>query len=381
MDTLAEARFASQRGRLIEWLTESAYPRWATDGFDASSGGFFEALDTRGRALALSRRCRVPPRQIHAFALAPSLGWRGDAGRIVRLGLDHFRAQYRRGDGLYRTRLAHDGTPLDDSALLYDQAFALLGFSSAAIALDARREMEAYALELRHLIEARWKVGTAEFLAGDEARATREANPHMHLLEACLAWAEAGADPGWALWAEELASLAEERLVDASNGALPETFGPAWTAAGDAHTTVIEPGHQYEWAWLLMRSQRRGDDRRLAAARRLISVAEAWGVRSGLAVNALDGHFGVRDGGARLWAQTERLRAAQLAARLTDEPGYVVMASDAAAGIFRYLMTPVGGLYFDEISSDGAFSDAPVMASTFYHLVGAIASVATPSRH
>ena len=381
MDTLAEARFASQRGRLIEWLTESAYPRWAAAGVDATSGGFFEALDTTGRALAVPRRCRVPPRQIHAFALAPSVGWRGDAGRIVRLGIDHFRARYRRDDGLYRTRLAHDGTPLDESALLYDQAFALLGFSSAAIALDARREMEAYALELRHLIEARWKVGKAEFLAGDDTRATREANPHMHLLEACLAWAGAGADPGWAAWAEELAHLAEERLIDAASGAIPETFGPAWTTTGDPGATVVEPGHQYEWAWLLMRSQRRGDDRRLTTARRLISVAEARGLRSGLAINALDGRFGVRDGGARLWPQTERLRAAQLAAHLTGEPGYLVIASDAAAGIFRYLLTPVGGLYFDEISPDGTFSDAPVMASTFYHLVGAIAALATPSRH
>lgn len=379
MDTLAEARFASQRGRLIEWLTESAYPRWAEAGFDATSGDFVEALDTTGHALALPRRCRVPPRQVHAFALAPALGWRGDARRIARLGIDRFRAQYCRADGLYRTRLAPDGTPLEETALLYDQAFALLGFSAAARALDARAEMEGYALELRQLIEARWKAGTAEFLSGDLSDATREANPHMHLLEACLAWAEIGNDPGWAAWADDLTSVALDRLVDPASGALAETFGPGWGAAADPGTAVIEPGHQYEWAWLLMRGHRSGDERRLRAARRLIAVAETRGVRGGLAVNSLDGHFGVRDGGARLWPQAERLRAAQLAARLTGESGYIAMASDAAAAIFRYLLTPVGGLYFDEISAEGGFSDAPVMASTFYHLVGAIAALASPS--
>jgi len=377
-DTLAEARFASQRGRLIEWLVDSAYPLWAASGLDAATGSFFEALDDHGRALAVPRRCRVQPRQVHAFSLAPQLGWRGDASRIMRRGTDQFRARYRRDDGLYRTLVADDGTTLDDTPLLYDQAFALLGFAAAASALDARREMEACALELRDLIERRWKIGTAEFRSSDQAAARRDANPHMHLLEACLAWAEVGSDTGWALWAQELATLAVDRLIDPSTGAICETFDPGWIPSSDSGGGLIEPGHQYEWAWLLMRCPRRQDDRHLAAACRLIAVAEAHGLRAGLAINALDGHFAVRDGGARLWPQTERLRATQFAARLTGDPRYREMASDAAAGIFRYLATPVAGLYFDELLPDGSYSAAPVMASTFYHLVGAISALAHP---
>ena len=53
-----------------------------------------------------------------------------------------------------------DGTILDDHALLYDQAFALLGLAAAAAALDARGEFEARALELRGLIEHR--LGTPD---------------------------------------------------------------------------------------------------------------------------------------------------------------------------------------------------------------------------
>ena len=46
---------------------------------------------------------------------------------IVRRGIDYFIGRYRRPDGLFRTLVDAEGMPLDERALLYDQAFALLG--------------------------------------------------------------------------------------------------------------------------------------------------------------------------------------------------------------------------------------------------------------
>jgi mannose-6-phosphate isomerase len=47
----------------------------------------------------------------------------------------------------------------------------------------------------------------------------------------------------------------------------------------------------------------------------------------------------------------------------------------AAASLRRYLDTPMRGLWFDERKPDGTLIDSPVPASTFYHLVGAIAEL------
>ena len=187
-ETLVEARLAAQRGRLLEWLVDAAYPLWASRGVDRRGGGFVEALDENGCPLPLPRRVRVQPRQVYAFAQAPRFGWRGDASGIVRRGMDYLDETYRRPDGFYRTLVGAGGEVLDDRALLYDQAFVLLGLASAAVALDARGEMERRALGLRGRIEACWRVAGGEFLSGEPEPDPREANPHMHLLESCLAW-------------------------------------------------------------------------------------------------------------------------------------------------------------------------------------------------
>ena len=118
--------------QLAEWLVQAAYPLWSTRGIDAGDGGFIEALDRNAAPLAHPRRARVPPRQIYTFAQAPGFGWQGDAGAVVLRGTEYFTNRYRRPDGLFRTLVSAEGTVLDERALLYDQAFALLGYAAAA---------------------------------------------------------------------------------------------------------------------------------------------------------------------------------------------------------------------------------------------------------
>ena len=96
------------------------------------AGGFHERLAQNGEPLVEPRRSRVNPRQAYCFAVAPSLGWRGDSAALVKHALDYFVARYQRPDGLFRTLVAADGSSLDDRALLYDQAFGLLAFNVAA---------------------------------------------------------------------------------------------------------------------------------------------------------------------------------------------------------------------------------------------------------
>src|ERR1700685_942484 len=226
----SRAQLAILQARLVAWLVNDAYPLWARRGIDPH-GGFVEALAPEGFGLPLARRARVHPRQVYAFAQARTFGWAGDVTGIVSGGMESFTAHYCRNDGMFRALVAADGAPLDDRALLYDQAFALLGLAAAAAALDAHSEFEARALTLRGLIERRLSTADGSLRSEETAAAVRESNPHMHLLEACLAWAEIGADPGWAAWTDEIADLAVTRFISPTNGALGEAFTTSWDAA------------------------------------------------------------------------------------------------------------------------------------------------------
>jgi mannose-6-phosphate isomerase len=101
-------------------------------------------------------------------------------------------------------------------------------------------------------------------------------------------------------------ALALARLIDAESGALTERFTADWQPLPGLEGRLVEPGHLFEWAWLL---QRCGDAAAHTAAVRLIGIAEQHGVRAGVAINALLSDFSVHDAKARLWPQTERLKA------------------------------------------------------------------------
>ena len=370
--TADRALLRALRDELVSWLVESAYPLWARSGVDPVNGGFMEMLAQDGSPLQRPRRARVQPRQVFSFALASRFGWTGDHRRIVRRGIDYFVAHYLRSDGLFRTLAGIDGAPMDDRALLYDQAFALLGYAGSAQALEARDEFEPRAVALRNAIEAQLAGGGGAFHSDETRGPVFESNPHMHLLEACLAWTEIGRDPGWEEWVRQLVRLAIERFIRADTGALGEVFGGDWRPAPGTAGRIVEPGHQFEWAWLLMRAARGQPGPLRDAALRLILIGERAGVHDGVAINSLLDDLTVHDANARLWPQTERLKAALLAARLTGESWYWSMAAAAAASLPPYFKTRVTGLWLDIREPGGNIIEAPAPASSFYHVAGAI---------
>src|SRR5688572_6009122 len=377
------ARIGEQHSRLGSWLCDAAYPLWSTRGRDPA-GGFHERLGQDGQPLAEPRRSRVNPRQVYCFAVAPSLGWRGDVSALIKHGLDYWIEHYRRPDGLFRTLVNADGSPRDERALLYDQAFGLLAFNVSAMG-EARGARDRQAQELLALVFKHMKRGGAGFETGVPATLPLQSNPHMHLFEAALAGCEVCSESSlWKPLADDIVELALSRFIDPASGALREFFDAGWNPAAGIEGRIVEPGHQFEWAWLLLRwcGARTGSlcSRARAAALRLIDIGEQHGVRDGLAVNSLLDDFSPHDAGARLWPQTERLKAGALTARLTGEQKYFTMAANAADGLKRYLDCPLPGLWRDRIDANGQVVDEPAPASSFYHLVAAIAEISALAR-
>ncbi len=369
------AELVTEARALTHWLTGAAYPRWRAAGIDPATGGFVEAIGQDGVALTVPRRGRVPPRQVYSFAHAPRLGAALDPRPLMQAAFADYRRRYRRDDGFYRTLVAVDGRVLDDSVLLYDQAFVLLALAELTRLLPGHTEYAAEAVALRTLIETRLRSDGGAFLSAPGATSRVEANPHMHVLEACLGWTDVGGDARWAALAAEIVALARRLFIRGAHGALFEVVNADGSVPDGIDGRLIEPGHQFEWAWLLLRQGGDTDPRARDTALALIAVGERFGVQDGFAVAALREDGTVHDPVARLWPQTERLKAALAAHRVDGDAAHLDHALAAITALKRYLDTPLPGLWWDARRADGSLADGPAPASSFYHLVCAIHSL------
>lgn len=373
----------------LEWMRDRALPLWAAQGVDRVHGGFFEKLNADGTPADLPRRARVLGRQIYVFSRAPALGWTGPAEDIVNHGLDALPA-FLRPDGLAHYRLDAKGQPLDDRPDLYDQAFVLFGLAHALpVAADPER-IRVIADTMRRALEDLRGHPVAGYEEDSPPSLPLKANPHMHLLEAALAWATAlpTQDGGpWRDMADRIARLALDRFVDPGTGAVREYYDGDWRAlphgAEPQIEPQIEPGHQFEWGWLLTRwGHMRDHAGAVAAGRRLVDLGETKGVDAarGVAFGGLGPDLEPTDTAARLWPQTERIKAwVQRRDRPTsaDERSHAEGRIEAAvAGLMPYLRTDRPGLFHDRLTADGAFIDEPAPASSLYHLMTAAEELA-----
>ena len=96
-----------------------------------------------------------------------------------------------------------------------------------------------------------------------------------------------------------------------------------------------------------------------------------------VAIFALDGQLKPADRTARLWAQTERLKAAALAAHLTgDEARWRTAAPRPASGWKASSACPGRGLWRDPHAGGRRLrGGSRALASSFYHIVCAIAEL------
>ncbi len=370
--SLAQAR--QMHDRLLSWLIDDAYPVWATAGFDSVHGTFNERLTADGAVPDVPRRARVQARQVYAYARAGTLGWRGEARPLVEAGLSFFIRHYLRDDGLFHTLCAHDGQAKDRRAVLYDQAFALLALATAQEVLGAAPHLIALGVQLRERLLTQLHRPGGGFDSGIPDRMPLLSNPHMHLFEAALAWKVISTDPGWGSLADEICGIALKHFIDPHTGALAEIFDANWQPMPEATPgQAVEPGHQFEWAWLLLCQDATPGCRTRRSAERLFDIGENHGVRGGVAINTLSADLHSKDPAARLWPQTERLKAAARLGALSGQERYWSGALGAAQGLWRFLDHGARGLWYDKIDRHGKFVAEPAPASSFYHIICAIA--------
>lgn len=384
-----DADWERTRATWQDWFLTQAFPLWRTQGVDRQRGGFFEKLDAQGHPVEEPRRTRVVARQLYVCATAKRLGWEADTQDLLAHGLDFLLNRLRNPDGTFATSLdVHCGernTHFD----LYEQAFALFALASVHESDRAAfAHLPDIALSTLQRMREGWQHALGGFHESQPPQAPLRANPHMHLLEAALAWHRAceGNTQTWAMLADEVTTLALDHLLDAPSGLVTEWFDLDWRPLPGERGTEAEPGHQFEWGWLLMqwamaRPEHRRRNEAMAAAGRMIDLGEQLGVdpQRGVAINTLgtDGRW--RDAHAKLWPQTERIKAwvtrAELANQALDHVEAANALSRATAAtrtLLRYLAHPVPGAWHESLDAQGHWQTQDTRASSLYHIVYAL---------
>lgn len=363
------------------WLFEAALPLWWERGADHQGGGFHEKIGQDGQPIGKPVRVRVQSRQTYVYARAGALGWTGPWQAAMRHGLSFMLSRYRRPDGLFRSTL----DTADDSIDLYDQAFVLFALAHAYEAEGRPQELRDTAQTLLHQIEAALAHGDGGYYDGLPHQPILKSNPLMHLLEALLAWVAMGAEGNFRNAALALCELATTRLIQPASGAVGELFTTGWAPLGAPAERLYEPGHQFEWAYLLWQAQGllgiQARDKALA----LENFGRSFGIDAArqVALFAVDEAGRPTDHRARLWAQTERLRTSLLFATqdLGDAAHSQAAVAGSYAGLARFLATEVPGLWHEWQREDGGFDLAPSPASSLYHLMTGLEGLLAPVAH
>ncbi|WP_373003064.1 AGE family epimerase/isomerase [Hyphomonas sp.] len=355
------------------WMFEIALPLWADAGFDRKTGYFAEKLDHHGRAIDTQfHRTRVIGRQTYVFAHASMLGW-APGLELSAAGARQMEAIYQGPKRGWPRTVSGDGTIIDGTPDLYDLAFALFGF-----AWHHRASGDASSLASAHrvmdFVDTRMRT-SAGYWHELPPEGWRLQNPHMHLLEASLVAFEASGEERFLITAKRIVKLFRERLFDGHT--LAEYFDEDWNRASDESGRLVEPGHQLEWAWILVQFRRLTGEDTLDLVEGLIDFAETHGMnrQTGRVFQVvLDDGVPV-DPGCRTWPNTERIKGHLALFEATGKDPRQAVAMSARVLLDQYLNTKIPGLWTDRFSDDGQPEAADVPASTLYHVFLAFAEV------
>ncbi len=368
------------RDRVRAWLSGDALPLWAEKGVEPN-GAFLEQLTTDGAPDPDAvRRIRVQARQVYVFAQATLLGlgdWRDEAAHglewLVKKGWDE-------KDGGFFHHLNGDGTVANGKKDTYDHAFVLFALAHAKL-VDPHGIADTWIGKTMEYIERDLTdadaPGALAFHEGVPRVLPRRQNPHMHLTEAFLALHNATGDSAYLERAGKLVDLFRSHFFHKETDTLAEFFTDDFKPVEGDPGLIVEPGHHFEWVYLLDAYADAALKETLPEAEALFAVARARGIDpvSGLVYDEI-----WRDGGTaketkRMWPQTEALRAHVIRAK--DDSLLVSAAEEWLDRIFRYYLDPApAGTWRDVMGADNRpVEGKPIPASTFYHVLSAFSAV------
>lgn len=362
------------------WLSNDVLPLWFSEGFEKTSGCFLEWISYDSKPLVeTDRRAMVQARQIYSVCEATRLQLMpvAQASELVRKNVNLLFSHYKRQTGGYAHAINHRLEVSNDSVELYSQAFILFCLAQAyGLLKDENIRIEA--LSLLDYLNTQRRIATGGFTEIKNGKILYQSNPHMHLFEAALAWVAVDKSECWTQLALELKNICLNHFIDADTTLLAEHFSEPWSPERTNGQFIFEPGHHYEWSWLLLEYQKLLKTDLLKQAKKLFANAELNGLAPDrkFAFDEVWSNFKINKGTSRFWPHCERIKAAVslavLSQNVEEKRKYFEAADLAYEGLATYLETSTAGLWHDTRLADGTFKPEPAAkASSLYHIINA----------
>lgn len=350
-------------------LSQKILPLWDQWGWWAEKQRSYEALRTEDLGPhMLYRRSMVLARLLFVYSRAWA-HWHTPLHRVRAAAIyqdltAHFWDEACQG---WFFSLNAENKPEKDHKDLYGHAFILFGLSHY---LDVFQDQSALSwiqkthdcLQKNFLLPQGWYAWRADRDWGQKQTALHQ-NPHMHLLEAYIACAQADSAGGWQQYVQQGYDLFQTHLFDHDLGVLREFY----TDQGkiDPETGhIIEPGHHYEWVWLLqIVSDLLGSSPDISSAQaRLFDWAQknGWDRQYGGIYNQVSADGTVLDAEKRIWPLTEYFKAAQIQTGERDQ--------QAIQFFMRHYITDQGS-WHEFLQANLTPKPHFLPASTLYHLL------------
>ncbi|ABD89764.1 AGE family epimerase/isomerase [Rhodopseudomonas palustris] len=367
----------TELGAAKAWIVDKALPFWSRTGFDRNIELFVERVDFSAQPIDVPQRLMVQSRQIYVFSHATQLGW-FDGRELVDTALRSVLKKYATGQPRAPMAFSVDrrGNLVETFADTYSYAFLLLALSfvrklgDCGAADAAAAEMIAL---LRSDLAHPCGLGFLDRLPRRDAYSRQ--NPQMHLLEAALEAASAFDNAEARRICDQIVALFESKMFSRQHRALAELYDDNWQIA-DLPRASFEPGHHFEWIWLLDRFSRATGRATEALIGELSQRAYAEGIGgSGAIVESIAIEGTARVESRRCWATCEALKAVASDFEFGRDRA---LSKSRAAALLRalrvcFLSGPFDGGWIDRIDGDGRPMLDYVPASTLYHVFVAIA--------
>ena len=360
--------------RYSEKIDDVMLAYWASMGFDDRRNLFVERLNLQGRPICdIPHRAMVQARQIFVFADAARTGRLSIGGELALKALDGLLGRYcDEGDPSHGIAfsVAYDGTVLAERRDAYTHAFVL--FALAAVhRMSQDRKYLHMAARLNAFVELHLTDPLYFGLYSSAPATTTEKaqNPLMHLLEAYLALHETCPTGEYLQKASGIVRLFEQKLFRNDEGVLPEYFARDWTEHPHPHFgRFFEPGHHFEWVWLLSRFDRMAQTDHSTISDVLWETACRTGITpTGHCYDAVNFEYSPVKRSTRLWPHTEGAKAA--GARFDKDPAASGIAKSMLLALNSdFLGEPFAAGWIDHLDPDGAPLVDYVPASSLYHL-------------
>lgn len=386
---------SSPEDKVSRWLSELDY-----SGLLEQSAGRIavaERFDWNGRAIDPGyRRVRVIARQLYVLCQA-ALDGNQVAASLAAPVAETLMTEAFGSNGQFVSRLSREGEILDATPDLYDIAFGLFAMAWWYRLSGDDKALAIAEQSIAHVRGALSSPAGTGYVWRISQPLRHAQNPHMHLFEATILLAQFAERDSFAFFAHELFILTEAKLFDVENGTLAELFDDNWKPCGtteDRGIVRVEPGHHYEWVWLLHRyANLAGIGRAAEIADELYAFARRHGHHptTDLVLDAVATNGAVLCADLRIWPNTEFLKAQVAMRERWGAPSGVGRGYgdlDVAANvdrIFRYYLTASEfgparelkrGFWIDYLQADAVTPKCDhVPASTLYHIVFAFSEL------